>query len=302
MKKLLSVFLALLATVCLLSVTVSAKAGYVLSEDLQTLTLGDRVYSRADLSAIDFYFDGEETVDIHLPANLQSQVKSAMVYSTDNQWIVSVELYYQDGSRLDICFAYEPVREELLKLCQDDELVCSIEFWWEDLPSVTAPISSFKGKPTTLEGDRLYDDEYYNILYYYKELGTYVYRGFLWHKDDRYYYVDHRENNTPQPLDYTFYYTNKELKAYEITDTELIGQIEECLDDPMDGSTEFGQALSAAFLCFVFLLIPLAIMIMSLIFVIRGKGYFRVTWGITAGLGAATLVLFMILALTVLLA
>lgn len=302
MKKLLSVFLALLATVCLLSMTVSAEAGYVLSEDLQTLTLGGRTYSRADLSAMDIYYDGEDTQNIHLPANLQSQVKGVMVYSTYNQWVVSVELYYRDGSKLGICFVYEPVREELLQLCQDDDLVCGIEFWWEDDPSVTAPISSFKGTPTTLDGSRLYDDEYYSISYYYEELDCYVNRGFLWYQDDRYYYVDFRENNTLQPLDYTIYYADKEMKAYEITDPELLSRIGEALDDPMDGSTEFGQVLSAAFLCFVFALIPLAILIMSLIFALRGKGYYRVTWGITAGLSAATLVLFIILAITVLLA
>ena len=71
MKKLLGVFLVLLALVCLLSVTANAQTNVTLSDDLQTLTLGDRTYSRADLSAMAVSFsntiDHIQVSDARLP-------------------------------------------------------------------------------------------------------------------------------------------------------------------------------------------------------------------------------------------
>ena len=82
------------------------------------------------------------------------------------------------------------------------------------------------------------------------------------------------------------------LKAYKITDAELIEQIDEALDSQYNSASFSGQAISAFFLCFVFGLIPLAILVLSLIITIRSRGYYRLTWAITAGLCAAELSVF----------
>lgn len=291
MKKLLCVFLALVAAVCLLSVTVSAEPALVLSEDLQTLTLDDRTYSRADLSAMDLYYNGD-TFPVQLPQNLHSQAKSAIGYCTDNEWVISVEIYYQDGSRLDIYFAYDEVKSELLRLCQDDELVCGIQLWWSDGLSGSAPISKFKGALTQMDGRDLAYTDTYTVVHEYRELNVSVYRGFVSEFKGDYYYVDYRENNIPNPMGFYAADWPLPLKAYKITDAELIEQIDEALDSQYNSASFSGQAISAFFLCFVFGLIPLAILVLSLIITIRSRGYYRLTWAITAGLCAAELSVF----------
>lgn len=302
MKKILCVFLALLAAVCLLSVTVSAETAVVLSEDLQTLTLDDRTYSRADLSAMGLYYDGE-TFAAQLPENLRSQVKGTVAYSTFNEWVISVEIYYQDGSRQDIYFAYDAVKSELLRLCQDDELVCGVQLWWDDeLSAASAPISKFKGTAVELDGRDLAYYDTYEVMYHYRELDTNVHRGFVSDFEGDYYYVDYQENNIPTPA--TFYAGDwpTPLKVYKITDAELIEQIDEALDTEFNATSSSGQTISAFFLCFVFGLIPLAILILSLILAIRSKGYYRLTWAVTSGLCAAELSVFLVVVSQILMA
>ena len=294
MKKLLCVVLALLATLCLLSMTVSAKSTPVLSDDLQTLTVGDRTYSQADLSSMDLYYE-KGPYEIQLSQNLQSQLKSAVVYSTGNSWVMSVDLYYQNGARMDLCFVEDSVLPELQQICQDDDVVCGIELWWENSPSVTATIAQFKDTPATLTQSEVWYSDYYNVIYEYRELDTWVYRGFICVYQNEYYYVDYQENSIYNPTKFSPDEGPDLYKAYKITDPELSEQIHNALESELSGTTELGQALSASFLSFVFAVIPTAILILSIILFIRSKGYYRITWGITGGLCIAELIVFLIL-------
>ena len=301
MKKLLNVFLVLLALVCLLSVTANAQEPLILSDDLQTLTMDGWSYSRADLSAMGVYYNST-IYHIQVPKHLQSQLKQAVAYVNSNNWVISLELYYVDGSCQDICFVYDEVRAELVGMCQDEDLVCGLTMWWEDDPSFTTPISRLKGTPATLDGSDIAYNDYYEMTHYYKELDCYIYRGMITEYWGQYYYVDYLENSIYNP---SSFYPNEDigqLKAYEITDPELIAQIDEAIATEYSSSTEVGQVLSAIFLCFVFALIPLGILILSGICTIRSKGYYRLAWGVTAGLCAAELSVFAIIVSCILLA
>ena len=299
MKKRLGLFLVLLTVVCLLGITAHAQQPLILSEDLQTLTMDDRTYSRTDLSAMDPCFIS--TIHyVQTPSHLQSQLKYAVAYANSNNWVISLELYYVDGSRQDIYFAYDEVRDQLLDLCQDDELVCGLTMWWEDDPSFTAPISQLKDTPTTLDSFEIAYEEYYPITHYYREMDCHIYRGMLCLYQGTYYYVDYLENNIHNPS--SFYpeeYTGQ-LKAYEITNPKLVEQLDNTVESQYGSSDDMGQILSGMFLCFLFAVIPLGIMIPCAIFAIRSKGYYRLTWTVTAGLCAAELVIFLIVCINLL--
>ena len=301
MKKLLSVFLVLLALVCLLSVTANAQEPLILSDDLQTLTMDGRSYSRADLSAMGLYCNSTP-YHIQVPKHLQSQLKQAVAYTNDNNWVISLELYYLDGSRQDICFVYNEVKAELVRMCQDDDLVCGLTMWWEDDPSFTTPISRLKGTPTTLDGSDIAYSGYYEMTHYYPELDCYIYRGMIIEYLGQFYYVDYLENNIHNPI--SFYPDEHigQLEAYEITDPELVKQIDEAIESQYSSSTEVGQILSAIFLFFVFAIIPMGILIPAVIFAIGSKGYYRLTWSVTAGLCAAELSVFAVIVSCILLA
>lgn len=301
MKKLLGVFLVLLALVCLLSVTANAQTNVTLSDDLQTLTLGDRTYSRADLSAMAVSFSN--TIDhIQVSDDLQSQLKHTIVYTNDNKWVISLELYYLDGSRQEITFVYDEVKAELLRMCQDDDLVYGMTMWWEDTPSFTTPISRLKGTPIILDNPSIPYDDSYQVTHYYPELDCYIYRGMIIEYQGQFYYVDYLENNIYNPVYYHPYDYTGQLKAYEITDPELVAQIDKAIESQYSGETQIGQILSAIFLFFVFAIIPMGILIPAVIFAIRSKGYYRLTWSVTAGLCAAELSVFAVIVGCILLA
>lgn len=294
MKKLFCVFLALLATVCLLSMTVSAEATVSLSDDLQTLTFDGRTYSRADLSLMGLYYE-DRIYDVPVPAHLEPELKEAILHYTYNHWVASLDLYYLDGSRQQIVFAYDEVKPELLKLCQSDDLVCSMQVWWEDDPSVQAPISRFKGTATMLDNRDYALIDNHSLTYHYREMDVTVFRGFVCEYEDTFYYVDYQENLIADPSLFIPYDNGDFLKAYEITDPELIEKIDKSFSSEYGGETELGQLLSAIFLCFVFAVIPLGIMVGSIIFAVYSKGYYRLTWAVTAGLCAAELGVFAII-------
>ena len=294
MKKLLCVFLALLAAVCLLSMTVSAESAPVLSEDLQTLTVGNKTYSQADLSAMNLFY-GYELGSVQLPNNLQNQIKNTVVHCTENEWVISVELYYYNGARMELCFVEDSVLPEVLEICQGDEVVCYVDFWWENRPSVSAPIAQFKDEPTTLNMVSPGNFSYYEVIHFHEELDTYVYRGFLYAYRDTYYYVDYQENNICNPVGFYPSAGPDLYKAYKITDPELLEQIMSGIESEYSGTTQLGQILSSIFLTFVFAVIPAAILVLSIILFLKTKAYYRLTWGITGGLCIAELIVFMIL-------
>ena len=298
MKKLLCVFMALLAMICLLTVSVgAAPPPPTLSEDLQTLTFNGQTYTAADISAMSILFSSGTTA-VQVPQSIRSTVKSATMSYTLNRYAATVELHYTNGSSMNITFVRDDLLPELQKACQSDDVVCSIYFWWENSPSVTASISQLKGKPSTLTQGELFRSDYYEVIYNCPTFDSQVYRGFICQSGDQLYYVDYQENNIYDPLDFYPSVSGPELyKAYEITDPALVSQIEDVLASELSGSSELGQILSTALLSFLFAVIPGVILILSIIFFIRTKAYYRITWAITGGLCIAELILFIILAI-----
>ena len=297
MKKLLCVFLALLATVCLLSTLVSAAPPPPqLSEDLQSMTYYGKTYSVVDLSTMVILYDGSST-SVQVPKSLQSQIEFATMRSTSNDWVISVTVNYLNGANMMLTFARDDVLPELQQICQSDEVVCFVDFWWENSISVEAALKQFKGKPATLSISDVSRSDYYDVMYEYSPLGTCVYRGFVCQKNEKFYYVDYRENHISDPVNFYPAVGPQQYKAYEITDPWLVDQINETVAAELSGSSDLGQRLSAGLLTFLFAVIPGAILIFSIICFIRTKNYYRITWGITGGLCIAELILFTILAL-----
>lgn len=297
MKKLLCVFLALLATVCLLSTFVSAAPPPPqLAEDLQSMTYYNKTYSVIDLSSMNISYASSST-SVQVPKSLQSQIKSATMYSTSNGWVISVTVNYNNGATMQLTFARDDILPELQQICHSDEVVCYVDFWWENTGSVEAAIKQFKGKPATLSISDVSRSDYYDVIYKYSALDTWVYRGFVCERNSKFYYVDYQENNISDPVGFYPGAGPEQYKAYEITDPWLVAQIQSAVDAEFSGSSELGQNLSAGLLTFLFAVIPAAILIFSIICFIRTKNYYRITWGITGGLCIAELIVFIILSL-----
>jgi hypothetical protein len=200
-------------------------------------------------------------------------------------------------------FVESQYAQELDALIHDDTLEVSTSYYWEEDNIITAPLSDFKGTACTV--DQLMLDYYYDRYYVYvysDALDCQVNRGVVLTDGERAIYIDFQENgiNNEEMEDV---YGWPDMKGHEIADPALsqalIEDWESRNDFGIDADDHLGQVLSGIFLCFVFALVPLGICIPSVIFALRGKGYYRVTWGITAALSAATLVLFILLGVMV---
>jgi hypothetical protein len=162
---------------------------------------------------------------------------------------------------------------------------------------VETSIKQLKGKPATLTHSEVRAADYYDVIYDYQALDTCVYRGFICQNDGRFYYVDYQENNIYSPMSFYPDIGPDLYKAYEITDPALVSQIQSTIESEFSGSSKLGQMLSSALLIFLFAIIPAVILILSIIFFLRTKAYYRITWAVTGGLCIAELILFVILSL-----
>lgn len=297
MKKLLCAFLVLLTAICLLSTFVSAAPPPPqLSEDLQSMTYYNNSYSVIDLSCMNISYDGSTTA-VQIPKDLQSQIKSATMHYTSNKWVLSVTVSYTNGATMQLTFARDDVLPELQRVCRGDEVICTVDFWWEDAGTVEASLFQLKDTPAVLTKSDVRNNGFYDVVYEYPALDTWVYRGFICEKNDKFYYVDYPENNISDTVGFYPDLGPELYKAYEITDPVLVSQIRDAISNELSGSSDLGQRLSAGLLTFLFAVIPAAILIFSIICFIRTKNYYRITWGITGGLCIAELILFTILAL-----
>ena len=305
MKRIIAVFITVFMAVCLLTVSVSAAPEAVLSEDLQTLTWDGRSYVRGDISGIVYYDFDDAVWTVSLPDTLTDEVKSTRISVACNKAIVKLTLNYRDGSSLSLGFVENRYAAHLDTLTHDSTVEVTASYYFQEEDIITAPLSDFKGTPIRVTPQNLDYFEQYYVSIPYDGLYTQVYRGVVLVGDDYAYFVDFQENGiTGEEMDETWSWP--EVQGYEIADPELYQARREDYKDRNDfGITEddhLGQLLSAIFLCVVFAMIPIGILTLSTIFALKGKGYYKVTWGITAGFSAATLVVFLILVTVVVLA
>ena len=304
MKRFFAVAVIALSLLCLLSFTVSAAPAAVLSEDLQTMTCYGQTYSRADISLLDLYLEDYTHIELQVPQALSEDLKTYKVAHDEAFSIISVKLYYQDGSVLTVPFVADLYSDLLWQLHHDDNLEADVNNYWNDYQEITAVIGDLKGEPVYLDSDQLQEGDLLEVCVRSEELNCVVNRGAVCVRYQQVYYVDYLENNIVDTSAYTAL-ENPDLRGYQVTDPTLRQEILDAVRNKNSYINEDDQvelSLSAIFLCFVFAIIPTVIFIFSTIIAIRSKGYYKLTWGITAGLCIAELGVFLIIVSQILLA
>jgi hypothetical protein len=302
MKRIFAASAIVLTLLCLLCFAVSAAPSATLSEDLQTLTIKGKTYSPGDISLMPLYMSDDTHIDLQLPKALEKELKTYKVLHNEGFTVLSVELYYPDGSLRSIPFVADTYSSPLWKLNHDDTLEVAVNNYWNDYQKINATVQDLKGKPIHLFPQKLISGHYLEVRIYSKDFQCDVYRGAVYASNDLIYYVDYLENNI---VDTNAYYAfqRPELQAYEVTDPAVRQNIIEAVSHYNTYVNEDDQLelnLSAIFLCFVFAAIPLMVLIPSAIFTCRSKGYYRITWGITAGICIVELCIFAVMVLSLL--
>ncbi len=289
MKKCIAVLLTILAMSFCLSFTVSAEAhGFTLSEDLMTLTLNGETFVRMDTSCTGTF--GCETLmqDPQLTPDQQEQIKDWTFTISEDGSIIEATLYYQVGGTLNCNYVRQDFAPQLDAYQNGTGADCRIEIDWN---GVVVPESKLKGKPVTLSGEPLILAEQYDVYADISDEYFYITTGTLLIYEGTFYYVDH--SDLLRYPGYLVPFEYETLNCYEITDEALCQELSDygLSGGSLENLVEMGVG---ALVIFIFGLIPAAILVLGLVMIIKRKGYYRITWGITAIFCMAELITFVI--------
>ena len=287
MKKYIAILLAILVMSFCLSFSVSAEVDcFTLSEDLMSLTLNGQTYVRMDTSNTSFYYFDTLKQTPQLSPDKQEQFIDWNFTLTEDGKVVDATLYYRAGGYLSCSYVLESFAPKLEAWQKGDGVDCRIAIDWD---TITVPETRLKGQPITLTGKELSETNSYFICADTEDNCFEITTGTLLISRGNFYYVDHSEQSGY--ITYFDPYEYDSLECYQITDEALCKDLSDL--GLSEASLEFLAEIGAkAFVIFIFGMIPAAILVLALAFLIKRKGYYKVTWGITAGFCVAELITF----------
>lgn len=242
----------------------------IISDNYQTLSYSDNTYIRFDASAVDwdFYNNFSDT-----KCNL-SEVKYVDYQTNETGTIVRAWIYFKDGGSFNATYIDKTYYDEYLMVLNNPKEY-TINFSFPIDNNVSTTKNQFLGKKTTLTTYELWIDNYFDVNSYSQNGDFYVTKGSLILVDDKYYYVDFIENNVDDPINF-FPDDYEVLKAYEITNKELIENLDAAYDEYNSDAVgfltgEFSENISVVLLCIALVIVPLSALIIFLILSLRAK-------------------------------
>ena len=262
-----------------------------------TLTIDGETYHRMDTTRLEYPLENQSS--IALTDAQQLQLKDALVHTDADNIIAEVSLTYQDGASLLAGYVKDSQRDQLTALLEDENTKATVEFWYTEGKYPISPVKDFKGTSVTLHQQILHYCDQFIVYGVSEELDIRSILGVVLAEGGKFYYVDAKETGY-HPYDYDLW-EYASLDGYEITDEALLATLEaNTAEYYSDGvgmlyDDQFTEMLSIAVLVLVFGILPGALLILAVIFLIRNKGYQRKTWTVTAGLAGSVLTVFGVL-------
>lgn len=234
----------------------------------QNLQYKGNTYMRFDASAV--YFESEEYFE-----NIKYdtiEIKSADYNISKNEVMITAYFNYRDGSTLTASFIDQNHYDEYLSLTENANNY-EIEFFYPNHTTINTTRTALCGQKVILtQQDLMLCDNFSVDAQSINQIYS-ITLGSLLIVNDDYYYVNFKETDITDPHEF---YPNEmlSLNAYKIIDTKLCDQIKSAYANggniDLFGSNFFG-GLSTAFVIIIFLIIPLAVLILFIIFYNRAK-------------------------------
>ena len=297
MKKILSVFIAVLVLLSCLSLTAAAAtveitpndflleneiisldpfSSITISDDYKTLSCGKYTYRRfsSDELNLDVYYDIEN--ELVLSNAQEKEVDVVDLYSDENGIMISADIYFKDGANLYVYYLREDYIKEFASLTYENAEKLYIYFTADIVTETTKEL--LKGEKTTVDISLLILDDWFDVSIKAETLDLSKRVGSLILLEDEYYYIDFNDFKIDSS---DFNVTTYSGDAYKVTDPALIQELEEnynlyyAEDYGFFFNDNFTQTVSKIFITLVFAIIPFAIFVLTLIFTIRSKNKYK---------------------------
>ena len=305
MKKVISILCTIMFLFSLLGFTTFAtdvpneitnSSPVTISEDYRTLSIDGHTYSRFNISMLEVKRETSET-NIVLSHTQHEQIEDIEMRSSEQRKVISATFYFKDGSYLGANFLRDDCREQYDSLLNNQASKYSIDFMYPDGNVVTAKGKHLFGKVVTLEQSVIEECDVFDVTTSTDKGELTVRTGALLTYEDDYYYVDYAESKVDEGNRHSIWeYENPII--HKVTDEELVQKLSEAQEEYWNDNfgffdnDKFTESISAIFLIFVFVLIPLAIFVVFLIFAIRTKGVYKKMCRITYILCGAEILIF----------
>ncbi len=297
MKRIISLVTAL--TMLCLSLGIGSVAGpYVtFSEDFTEMTVAGQTYSRINSSVLDLDQLEYTAMTVSL-SEAQSETVNYINFDTDAYMdIVHVSISYKDGSTLSVTFINNHQLKEYNDIVSGTAKKYMVDFRYPYGNKLRAERDDLYSEKTTLGGLELEFCSHFPV-YAQNERGTIkAEKGSLIIYEDKYYYVDYKEAGISVSNEAPFAsYNYDSLSVRRITNEKLCDLIEDAEERYYDDdfgflfNDKFSEKVSTAFIIFVLVILPLATLVVSLIFTIRSKGFYRRLSITVCSLSGATLI------------
>ena len=299
MKKRICIVMVLVILSVCLCMSVSAEAPFTISEDYKTLSVEGAVYTRVDATMLSVeypYMDIPELTEEQM-----QELKCVYLNYSEEMVLMQAEFHFNDGATFIATYIRDDYREKFEGFLSSFSGKVEIDFGWPEDNTIIADAADLKGSPVTLSENELSMSDWFQVHAVSEWNGVTIFTGSVLLIDDSYYYVDFKECGI-SASDGFFPYEYMELNAYEITDEAVLADLNDAHDLYIDSdygifyNDDFAENLSSICLILLFAVIPVAVLVVAVIFTIRSKGYYRLIWGVVTGLAGGELVIFTILA------
>ena len=309
MKKILSVFIAVLVLISCFSFCTVASAAEIkmfdeygesaninpnavitFSDDYKTLYLDDEAYSRyvADNLRLDASYSVQNRVLLTDAQN--EEIDEVTLTASENGEMFYVDIYFSDGAEFYVSYLQEDYISEYKAMMENDYDKCQIIFYMPENEDLTVDTTKtlLSGEKTELAVNNVFLIDFFSVYTRSKKLGFLVEKGSLLEYKDDYYFVDYAENG----LDIDTFDPNMFVgTAYKVTDPDLISEIEDASlryysdsDYGIFFSDNFTKNISKAFIILLFVAMPFVTLVLTLIFGFRAKKIYKKLFFTTAAL------------------
>lgn len=266
------------------------------NDDFTKLYYNGKTFSRINATMLDYDFDFDYIDDVIeyddgiytdddsvpyidedeykiKPNPAHTHVDDIYVYANSEETLFFADISYKDGAQLSCAFLRNDLLAEYDKIINGDTEKLTIDFIFPEGNAVVCDSAKLKtGTPAKI----IWDYESFNVYSYTNDSSLRAVVGQFFYKDGKCYYFDYAKANITDEEFYEYEYDDI-LTVTEITDEAIKAEVEIAMDkyygDEMGFvfNDELTSFVSKVFYFILFLLIPFAICIGSLILFIKSK-------------------------------
>lgn len=240
------------------------------SDDFKNLYVGKQSYSRVNLNDAYLSIDHEVPNSRIIDNDLVEEVE---LLANESGNVIDATIYYKDGAVLYVTFLDDRYQNEVQEILDGKNKELFIDFYLNDKSLYSVDTNKLKGKQITLKTeDFYYESETFGVSALVLDKSIDIFKGNIHILNDKVYFEENGANKDTYATD------GAEWNLYEVEDKalikELIAKQEQYYKESGYGlfmDDEILKIISIVFFVIFFILLPLAIMIVAIIFTIRSK-------------------------------